>query len=340
MFGRLAAGKLPSVRKAAGSGPPRAASIPFATLTWLTVAESGNAAANEDAPTLRNTSCASCVRTGSGANAVSTTEPKAPLMVFAVRMVKVWACASGAVAITCTVPPVGVAVPPTLTRLAPGGAIVVARMLPGLNVRLPLTCSAPIAPGKPPCNVPPLLMNVPLAVPTVPVPASVLPAFTVSVLVRARFPVTASVPLSTVAVATADVPPKVQSPEACTSSVVKLTKLLLAVPVPCSTSAVVAPAAVLPAAVPFNTEPVCKVSTLAPVPRNLTESSFPVMVPALITVPAAPLTRTPSTAPMIVPPAWLVTLPPAPRKTPKRYLPVRVPVLVTVPAAPLTLTPS
>jgi hypothetical protein len=149
--------------------------------------------------------------------------------------------------------------------------------------------SVPIVPGTPPCTAPPLVMTTPLVVVTAPVPASVPPEFTVNVSAEPRFPVTASVPLDTVAVPKVDVPPKVQIPEACTSSVVKFVKLLFAVPVPCRISALVALPAVLPCTTPLSTEPVCKMSVLAPVPVKMIELDPPVMVPAFVTVLVVPV---------------------------------------------------
>jgi hypothetical protein len=110
------------------------------------------------------------------------------------------------------------------------------------------------------------------------------------------------VPLSTVAVPLNDeLPPSAQVPDARTSSVLKLTKLLFAAPVPCRISALVP--IVLPDAAPMSTEPVCKVSVLLPLPVNRTEYVAPVMVPALVTVPAVPSMLTP------IPPLLPITPP-------------------------------
>ena len=69
-------------------------------------------------------------------------------------------------------------------------------------------------------------------------------------------------------------------------------------------SLLVAPTAVLPAAGPFNTEPVCRISVLVPLPVKFTDLSAPVIVPALRTVPEPSI---PIIPPLIVAPAPLVT---------------------------------
>ena len=98
-------------------------------------------------------------------------------------------------------------------------------------------------------------------------------------------PVTTSLPLATSVLAIVEVPPSVQSPVAFTVSVPKFWKLLSASPVPCRTSALVAPVAVLPMAAPVRVEPVCSVSVLAPAPLKTTEPAPPLIVPALLTEP-------------------------------------------------------
>src|SRR5580658_3936000 len=71
-----------------------------------------------------------------------------------------------------------------------------------------------------------------------------------------RSPVTSNdAPDDTVAAPNVESPPSVQSPLASTSSVLNLSKLLFAVPVPCSISALVAPLAALPIASPVSVEP-------------------------------------------------------------------------------------
>ena len=93
----------------------------------------------------------------------------------------------------------------------------------------------------------------------------------------------------------------------------KLSKLLFAVPFPCSTRALVAPLAVLPIASPVSVEPVCNVSVFAPVPANSTEAIVPEIAPALVTVALLAellLMKTPKPVPEIVPPELFVTLPP------------------------------
>ena len=201
--------------------------------------------------------------------------------------------------------------------------------------------AVPGTPGVPGAKVPPLLMLVSVAA-TVPAPASVPPAFTVTGLFSV--PLTTSVPLCTVVAPIVEVPPSVHAPLACTFSVLKLTKRLSASPDPCSTSALVAPIAVLPTASPISTEPVCSVRVLAPGPANTTEAEVPPIVPALVTAPEVPVMYTPNLAPLIVPPVWLVTVPPAPRNTPspsvrvmpfaesvRAVVPVMEPALVTMP---------
>ena len=80
-----------------------------------------------------------------------------------------------------------------------------------------------------------------------------------------------------------------------------------------------------PTAGPFNTEPVCRISVLVPLPVKCTDRSAPVIVPALRTVPEPSI---PINPPLIVAPAPLVTSSVAPGlvKMPN-FTPLMVPPL-------------
>ncbi len=118
---------------------------------------------------------------------------------------------------------------------------------------------------------------------TLPWPASVPPAFTATV--PESPPSTTNAPLFTLVKLMLELLVQVQAVSAFTSSVPKFKNVLLAVPWPSSTSLLIAPPNA-PCAAPFNTDPVCSVSVLVPVPVNCTDVAAPEIVPALVTEPA------------------------------------------------------
>ena len=83
-------------------------------------------------------------------------------------------------------------------------------------------------------------------------------------------------------------PLSVHEAPACTVMASNRSKLLAAVPVPSSTSLLVAPVRALPSTTPFRIEPVSSVSVFAPTSAKVIAKAPPLMVPALVTEPSPP----------------------------------------------------